>query len=240
MLALNLSKLRSYAKPLRYHLLQAQQTARLVCAVGLLIGHFLPWAQHKAAALTLHGHDLAIFTNFTPGAGIFLNEWFYCAVWVSGVLWSLSFAKRRSIFLSIIGLWFAFVITSLGFPTYPEILNAYSAPAVGGVDYRLQFYATVIFMGLNIGIFFIARKFDGQGWFNRWLSVGLIVLWLLSIVPIVGFIAVKPFIQTLYNDIVTFGSGWWLSLSISLFGLMLESVFIRINAFDNFEFRTTL
>ena len=52
-------------------------------ALVLLMGHLLPWAAHRTAPLTLSANDLGFFTNFTPGAGIFWNEWFYLPVWVA-------------------------------------------------------------------------------------------------------------------------------------------------------------
>ncbi len=80
----------------------------------LLAGHMLPWAAHKTAALTLSGHELAAFTNFTPGAGVFLNEWFYLPLWASALMLSAAVAASASRLARIMGAALAAGVASLG------------------------------------------------------------------------------------------------------------------------------
>lgn len=180
----------------------------LGAALGLVLCHFLPWAQHHTAALTLHGHDLATFTNFTPGAGVFSNEWFYVPLWVGALLLALWAARVNGIWRGAL-LALALLVASLGFPTYPEILAAYRAPNAGGVDYRLQFYVTLSVMALVAGAIGFGRRLSARA--HAIISAVLVCA---VAIPLVGYLVIRPFIETLYRDSVGIGAGWWGTLVI--------------------------
>ena len=174
-------------------------------ALLLLLGHFGPWAQHKTAALTLHGHDLATFTNFTPGAGVFLNEWFYLPLWAAALMLALwaTIHVAAWVWRGAIGL-LALGIAALGLPTYPEVLSAYRAAGVDGVDYRLQFYVTLLTMVLIVGLLLLGPRLSLRG-----RQFGVAALPLVAVVPLVGYLVIRPFIAALYNDQIGIGAGWW-------------------------------
>ncbi len=177
----------------------------LVAAFVLLLGHFLPWAMHTTAPLTRSGHDLSISTNFTPGAGIFLNEWFLLPLWSAAILIALivsssRFATRRP--LRFVGFGLALVVASLGLPAYPHVLTAYADP-----DYRLQFFVT-------LGVFALISAIVFAGLPQLWLrSAVRIACALAAAVPLFGYFAVRPFIEVLYQSAVGVGIGWWFTLA---------------------------
>lgn len=201
----------------------------------LFLGHFLPWAAHPTSALTQSGHELAFSTNFTPGAGVFANEWFFMPVWCAALLLALavrsasplpsgqglgvgsvsraSFILRRVVFGGI-----ALVIASLGFPPYPQVLTAFRAP-----DYQVQFFVTLLVMAGVIALLILPAK--------RMPRIApallLLVCGLLSLVPVAGFLAVKPAIETLYGGLVGLGLGWWLTLGTALVMAVVASAKMR-------------
>lgn len=186
----------------------------LSLAAGLLFaGHMLPWAAHKTAALTLTGHELSPFTNFTPGAGIFLNEWFYLPLWVSAILVALGAAPSASRLARGMGGALAVAIAALGLPPYPQILTAYM-----DANYRLQF---AISLGV-VGIVLVITVFRVDGLRLRpWLAAGLLALLALgALVPWAGYLAVRPAIEQLYRDTTALGAGWWLTLAGGLVTLL--------------------
>ncbi len=170
-------------------------------ALALLIGHFLPWATHTVGPLMRSGHDLSISTNATPGAGIFLNEWFLLPLWSASIL--LALAGRAAPWPQrALGGAFALLIASLGLPAYPHILTAYASP-----DYRLQFFIT-------LGAFALIMVIILTGKLPAWARmVCLIACAITSAVPLIGYFAVKPFIEALYRSPVGVGPGWWFTLA---------------------------
>jgi hypothetical protein len=172
-------------------------------AALLLIGHFAPWAAHKTAALTLSAHDLAVFTNFTPGAGIFLNEWFYLPLWSAAILLAMFAAMRGWLARILIGL-ISLAIASLGFPTYPQVLDAFGDP-----NYQLQFFITLAVMLSVVAIVAIGSRPRVRSIFP-YLTAMIAVI---CAAPLIGYLIVKPFIEELYRDQVGIGLGWWLTLA---------------------------
>ncbi|BCX02138.1 MAG: hypothetical protein KatS3mg053_0076 [Candidatus Roseilinea sp.] len=187
---------------MRFSFLNSQfSILNFAAAFALLFGHFLPWATHTVVPLMRSGHDLSISTNFTPGAGIFLNEWFLLPLWSAATLLALLSGAapwpRRAL-----GGAFALLVASLGLPAYPHILTAYANP-----DYRLQFIITLGVFALIIVILLAGS-----------LSTGLHVACFLicavaSAVPLVGYFAIKPAIEALYQSSVGIGLGWWFTLA---------------------------
>ena len=187
-------------------------------ALLLLIGHFAPWVAHKTAALTLSAHELAVFTHFTPGAGVFLNQWFYLPLWaaaLAGALLAGDIPDKINRMLAAVG---CAAVASLGMPGYPQILTAFRNP-----DYQLQFF---ISLAVIILIIVIALLRLGQRVRPHMRVIAIATLFTLSAVPLAGYLAVKPAIEQLYNDPVGIGAGWWLTLFAVILGL--ASIAIRV------------
>ncbi|RMG62409.1 MAG: hypothetical protein D6709_11730 [Chloroflexi bacterium] len=202
----------------RFSVLDSQFPALdFTAALALLIGHFLPWAAHAVAPLTRSGHDLSISTNFTPGAGIFLNEWFLLPLWSASVLMALTIRNvpwpQRAL-----GGAFALLIASLGLPAYPHTLTAYAQP-----DYRLQFFITLGVFALVIAILLTNALPTPV---HAACSIACAVA---STVPLIGYFAVKPSIEALYRSPVGVGAGWWFTLAGTalLFGITGARIFTR-------------
>lgn len=172
--------------------------------LAMLIGHMTAWAQHKTAALTLTGHELGEFTNFTPGAGVFANEWFYLPVWASGLALALAAARARRT-AGWLGLMAAAAFTAqLGLPRFERWTNP---------EFRLQFAVTGVcllaVMGLGIGLR-LAKRADAKA-----VEIAGAALPILAFVPLIGFLVIRPFIEALYRDAIAPGFGWWLCLAAS-------------------------
>ena len=171
----------------------------LITAGTLLLGHFLPWAQHNTAALTLGGHDLAIFLNDTPYAGGFANEWFYVPAWVAGAL--IAFAAHRSglprwqkLALGALGAGIAL----LGLPPYEKLRDISRQP-----DYVLRLVVSVVVM-LDCLMMAVLRPILPPAY--------ALALTALNLIPLYGFSLMRWSISQLYGNEVTFGSGWWLTM----------------------------
>ncbi len=167
--------------------------------LAMLIGHMTAWAQHKTAALTLTGHELGEFTNFTPGAGVFANEWFYLPVWASGLALALAAARARRT-AGWLGLMVAAAFTAqFGLPRFERWTHP---------EFRLQLAATALCMiaiaGLGIGLRLTKRA---QA---RRVGLAMAALPLLVAVPLAGFLVIRPFVEALYRDAVAPGIGWWM------------------------------
>ncbi|MCL5997464.1 MAG: hypothetical protein M1546_15615 [Chloroflexi bacterium] len=186
--------------------LALQQAGLFAVALLLLLGHLMPWAAHKTAALTLSAHELATFTNYTPGAGIFLNEWFYLPLWAAALLFALFASVTPSLAYRVMGGLLGAGIASLGLPGYPQVLTAFS-----NADVQLQFFISLATM-----LAAVALALSGLGRRPGVRTVLGLVLGLLPAVPLAGYLAIKPFIEQLYRDPVGLGLGWWLMLAALL------------------------
>lgn len=184
----------------------------------LLLGHFLPWAAHATSALTQSGHELAFSTNFTPGAGVFANEWLFAPAWCAALLLalaarSLSLWERagvRALHAIVFG-GIALGIASLGFPPYPQVLTAFRSP-----DYRGQFFITLLVMAGVLALLLVpAKRMPATAPALMILACGA-----LSLVPVLGFLAIKPAIEILYGAPVGLGIGWWLTLGASMLSII--------------------
>jgi hypothetical protein len=186
----------------------------IACAILLLSGHLLPWAAHTTAALTLSANDLAFFTHFTPGAGIFLNEWFYLPVWVAAVLLAVSGAGLSHLNRALLTV-LALGVASLGLPRYEQLIKFIRAPtqALRESDFTLQFVLTFLVMGLVI---LLSVKFTKVLKAGRMRGVVLGLAALICAVPLAGYLSIKPFVAELYGDAVSIGIGWWLTLLADL------------------------
>lgn len=182
----------------------------------LLLGHFLPWAAHDTSALTQSGHELAFSTHFTPDAGVFANEWFFVPAWCAALLLACSLTPTLSRWeRGLRGLVFggiALLIASLGFPPYPQVLTAFRSP-----DYRVQFFVTLLVMAGVIALLLIpAKRMPPKTHALIVLACGV-----LSLIPVIGFLAIKPAIEMLYGGAVGLGAGWWLTLGTSTLSIVI-------------------
>lgn len=180
----------------------------LAMAALLLMGHLLPWALHNTAALTLSGHDLAIFLNDTPYAGGFANEWFYLPVWTAGLL--MAFAANQSdrplwqrLALGALGAG----VASLGLPPYEKLRDILRQP-----DYTLRLGVSAVIM-LDCMVMAALRR-------PRFPSAFGAALAGLNIIPLYGFSLMRWPISQLYGNQVDFGGGWWLTLAAVISALL--------------------
>lgn len=197
----------------------------LLNSILLLIGHFLPWAAHSTSALTQSGHELAFSTHFTPGAGVFANEWFFVPAWCSALLLalaarSLSLGERAGVRVlrTIVFGGIALLIASLGFPTYPQVLTAFRSP-----DYRVQFFVTLLVMAGVLALLLIPSKRMPA----RAPALIVLACGVLSLIPVIGFLAVKPAIETLYGAPVGLGIGWWMTFGASVLCIVANVKMLR-------------
>ncbi|NJM41777.1 MAG: hypothetical protein HC853_13965 [Anaerolineae bacterium] len=190
----------------------------VVIVVLLVVSHLLPWAAHRTAPLTLSANDLAFFTSFTPGAGIFLNEWFYLPVWVAaGLLLAIGYWLSKVNRLLVAGL--AVGVASLGLPRYEQLIKFIRTPAqaLRESDFVLQLVLTLLVMGLVLAFTLKPTWLSRLRRFHPLvpaLALGLAAV--LCAVPLVGFLSIRPFIAELYRDAVGIGIGWWLSFLADL------------------------
>ncbi|HEY3289781.1 MAG TPA: hypothetical protein VGK87_06615 [Anaerolineae bacterium] len=186
-------------------------------AILLLAGHFAPWVAHKTAALTLSAHELAVFTHFTPGAGIFLNQWFYLPLWSAaliGAMLARGIADRVNRMLAALG---CAVIASLGMPGYPQVLTAFRNP-----DFQLQFYLSLmVFVAVFVAAFapFLKRA--------NMVAAVQGALFAFAAVPLAGYLAVKPAIEQLFGESVGIGAGFWLTLLAVIAGVVCSLLRVR-------------
>lgn len=174
----------------------------LVIAALLLMGHFLPWALHNTAALTLSGHDLAIFLNDTPYAGGFANEWFYLPAWTAGLLAALAahLSDRplwQKLALGALGAGAA----SLGLPPYEKLRDILHQP-----DYQMRLVISALVM-LDCVAMAALRKPRFPSAYGAFLAG-------LNAIPLYGFSLMRWPISQLYGNEARFGIGWWLTLAV--------------------------
>lgn len=188
--------------------------ATRAAALFVLLGHFMTWAQHKTAALTLSGHELATFTNATPNAGIFFNEGFLLPLWAAALLFVLrpgaeTMRAGRS-WLSL-----ALAVAALGFPAYPELRKL-----MGGQpsDFMWQLPASLAVMALAV---FVQRATP------RTHTALTALAGVAALVAVAGFVAIRgPALETLYHDPVVVGFGVWMTLAGGIAALAIAFVTI--------------
>ena len=184
-----------------------------VTPVLLVVGHFAPWAQHKTAALTQSAHDLAISTHDTPGAGIFLNQFFYLPVWVAAVL-LIQVVPARGVIARAAVMVLAMFVACFGLPEYPKYFDKNFLP---------QFIVTGVVCGLILILGVWPTLVQGRRW-QTWLALGLPVV---AAVPLAGYLAILGPLQALYRDSVWIGSGWWVTLVVVTGSLIVASINAR-------------
>ena len=202
---------------------------QLFLSATLLMAHLLPWASHSTAALTLSGNDLAFFTHFTPGAGIFRNEWFYLPVWASA-LQLISFAMRRGRVSNMLGAGVGCAIAMLALPRYQFLVALRAAVRQHGVwvgltefQFGLQLILTCAVVVAILVLAMIAPRLPQPGTSLRLVILLDFVCLLMCIVPVIGLLSVQSAIETLYQSKIAFGLGWWLTL-FAILGLTGSAV----------------
>jgi hypothetical protein len=187
---------------------------RTIAAVSLLVGHFAPWVQHRSAALTLSAHELATVTNFTPYAGIFVNEGYLLPLWGAALL--LAAAGRRWVLVG------AVCIAALGLPGYPELRALLSG---SGSPFAAQLALTIVCWVGCVALTVAARQLQHR----RYSATLAALIAMFGAAPVAGFIAIKSVaIERLYGAPVSTGWGWWLTLCASL--ALCQIAFVTILA----------
>ncbi len=188
--------------------------ATRAAALFVLLGHFTAWAQHKTAALTLSGHELATFTNATPNAGVFFNEGFMLPLWAAALLFVLrpGSEKTRANWPWLL---LALVVTALGFPAYPELRKLMgSQPS----DFMLQLPVSAAVMALAV----IAQRAPPLARTALTALAGVAAL-----TAVAGFFAIRgPALETLYRDPIIVGFGVWMTLAGGIAALAIAFVTI--------------
>jgi hypothetical protein len=201
-----------------------------VATLLLIVGHWLPWAAHKTAALTLSANDLAFFTNYTPGAGIFLNEWFCLPVWVAAIMFLVIGYELSSLDRLLLG-GVSLAVASFGLPRFEQLIKFMRTPtqAFRESEFVLQLLLTLGVMGLVLIVLAKTRaaKTSQVGAAKTpaglrlmrqpaTFAVAMLASAVLCAVPLVGYLSIRPFVAELYRDDVGIGSGWWLTLLADL------------------------
>lgn len=165
----------------------------------LVIGHFAPWAAHRTAALTLSAHDLAVFANFTPYAGMFFNEGFLLPLWAAALLCALASARSTRARWTWLAL--AFLLTALGLPGYPELRKlAAGQPS----EFVAQLAVSAAVMALCAGLGLTRRAPPRALLIAAAAAAG---------VSLAGFVLIRDdALARLYGDPVGLGWGWWMTL----------------------------
>lgn len=126
----------------------------IIISMLLVVAHLLPWASHATAALTLSANDLAFFTHFTPGAGIFRNEWFYLPVWVSAILLTMSTLAQGKVG-RLIGLLGSCAIAALALPRYQFLIGLRDAIRQQGLRSGLAGFEFGLQLGVTLALIFL-------------------------------------------------------------------------------------
>jgi hypothetical protein len=188
--------------------------ATRITALCVLLGHFMAWAQHKTAALTLSGHELATFTNATPHAGIFFNEGFLLPLWASALLFVLR-PGHETARANWPWLLLAIIVAALGLPAYPELRKLLGGQAS---DFMWQLPASVAVMALAV----IAQRTAPRAHMVLTALAGIAAL-----VAVAGFFAIRgPALEVLYRDPVIVGFGVWMTLAGGIAALAIAFVTI--------------
>ena len=188
--------------------------ATRAAALFMLLGHFMAWAQHKTAALTLSGHELATFTNATPNAGIFFNEGFLLPLWAAALLFVVRPGAERT---HASGPWLllAISVAALGFPAYPDLRKLISGQPS---DFMWQLPISVAVMTLAV----IAQRTPPS--LHSALTT---VSGVAALIAVAGFFAIRgPALETLYHDPVIVGFGVWMTLAGGIAALAIAFVTI--------------
>lgn|GEM_PF-1672080 len=189
-----------------------------ICAALLLAGHLLPWALHQTVALTLSANDLAFFTHFTPGAGIFKNEWFYLPIWMAALLLGILAARLPGLGRGLV-IALGWGVAGLGLPRYEQWARLISgAVSLRQLEFGLQLLVSLLVMGLVLALalglaWAVVHRPRVAVWLNAWVGVGA---GLGCAIPLVGYLIIRPALDALIGDALGLGLGWWLTLGAVL------------------------
>ncbi|MCX6018231.1 MAG: hypothetical protein NTZ50_06965 [Chloroflexi bacterium] len=171
-----------------------------LAALALVVGHFAPWAQPAAAALTLSAHELAVFTNYTPNAGVFFNEGYLLPLWAAALLIAAA-ANRRALPLAA-----AVLLVVLSLPGYPELRKLMIGQ---GSEFVLQ----------GVVAAFVLLVCAALGLLNsdRALRIAAAAAAAAALIAAGGFVVVRAAaIEPLFGVPVGLGWGWWCTLAAGM------------------------
>jgi hypothetical protein len=174
---------------------------RIVYALAVLIlviGHFLPWVRPASAALSLSAHELAVFTNYTPHAGVFFNEGFLLPLWAAAVMLA-AVARRR-----ILPLLFTIFLLLLAMPSYPELRRMWGGQ---GSEFTLQLIVVGVLLPTCMALALQRRSR------LRVLRSAALLGFLAAAVAVIGFFVVRTLaLAPLYGTTIVIGAGLWMTI----------------------------
>lgn len=172
-----------------------------LAVLALVVGHFAPWAQPSAAALTLSAHELATFTNYTPHAGVFFNEGYLLPLWAAALMLA-AHARRRPLMLAA-----AAALLFLALPGYPELRNIANGR---GSEFALQLVISVLLLPTCA---WLGLRMSGE----RVVRASPLVAAAAAVTSMIGFVVVRSAaIEPLYGVPVALGWGWWCTLCAAI------------------------
>jgi hypothetical protein len=186
----------------------ARRTWLALIAGGLvgLAGFFGPWVAHRAAGLIVNGLDLGEYVKFIPqvmGGQIALRrETFYLPL-VTGSLMASLIASRRAL-----PRWLRIVLALAAIPLALALLPpAWSPVTLRLPEFRLQIIALLFCLLMIPGILLTSHLPDR-------LVLALIAALAIpaAILPVWGFLQVRPAIAELYRGPLRPGWGFWAEL----------------------------
>jgi hypothetical protein len=174
---------------------------RIVYALAVLIlviGHFLPWVRPASAALSLSAHELAVFTNYTPHAGVFFNEGFLLPLWAAAVMVAAAARRRILPFLS------TFFLLFLSMPGYPELRRMWDGQ---GSEFTLQLIAVCVLLPACAALALQPRVRMPV------LRGAALLGFAAAMVVVIGFFVVRTLaLVPLYGTAIAVGAGLWMTI----------------------------
>jgi hypothetical protein len=172
----------------------------LALLVGLA-GYFGPWVPHRAAGLVVTGIDLAEYVKFLPqyrsGQISLRREIFYLPLFAASVTAAL-LAGRRSL-----PIWARVLAAAVAVPLALAMLPPAWSPAIlRDAEYRIQVIAICFCLALVPGIL-LTRRLPGR---LVLAFIGLLCV-AAAIVPVWGFLQIRPPIEELYRHPLPLGGG---------------------------------
>ncbi|GAG52093.1 unnamed protein product [marine sediment metagenome] len=206
-----------------------------ICLLSLVLvvtGYFGPWVDHKTAALTVTGFELAEFAKFFPqvqgGVVSIARELFYFPLVTVFILLGL-LASRSTVRAArlIVPLFAAALLLGMLLPysivnSARQALTAHS-PFVLDPQYTGQLALVVAGMVLTL-LTPMARRFPERAW-----GILVALLALAGAIPALWeFALLRPLVVALYDGKEPLGPGWGLIACAAGFALLLLSGILNI------------
>lgn len=189
------------------------RVAGALAASALVVGHFLPWVRPASAALSLNAHELAVFTNFTPHAGVFFNEGFLLPLWAAALM-TAAMARRR-----LIPMLLAVFLLFLALPGYPELRRIWDGQSS---EFTLQLLVSAGLAPVCAALALQAHPRSAA------LRIAAALGAVAAAVNVAGFLVVRVVaLGPLYGMDIVPGAGLWVTICAAILCLTL-AVFATI------------